>query len=51
MTQSEVRLISSALDELEIAIRNLKAENEALKAENQSLLEIIKNFMNNGNNG
>ena len=51
MTQSEVRLISSALDGLEIAIRNLKAENEALKAENQSLLEIIKKFVNNGNNG
>ena len=51
MTQSEVRLISSALDELEIAIRNLKAENEALKAENQSLLEIVKMFVNNGNKG
>lgn len=51
MTQSEVRLISSALDELEIAIRNLKAENEALKAENKSLLEIIKELVNNGNNG
>lgn len=51
MTQSEVRLISSALDELEIAIRSLKAEKEALKAENQCLLEIVKMFVNNGNKG
>lgn len=37
MTQTEERILSSAIDVLEIMVKKLKAENEELKAENEEL--------------
>lgn len=42
MTQTEERILSSAIDVLEIMVKKLKAENEELKAEKQRLLTRYK---------
>ena len=49
MTQTEERILSSAIDVLEIMVKKLKAENEEFKAEKQRLLAIIDKMTTNGN--